>query len=250
MWTTYLDSTEGMVDCVLINGDIVYQLTYIYSDDQYGFADVWKYVSSESIPPTPILEWIQKYMVGYTGPLNIQYRGHSIIEVSLRFARSGIYLESTNHKPLINAINTMWTTKTWSHREEITIDPYYSFKCWSPIPIVCLLPQHGIDMLITSYHAMPFYEYYFEPTGSHGVVFFQFLHKDFQVGMQLKRCIERSVYSLNVFVYAILILFLIARIVDIPIHTGWILMGLILLSADNSLNIVANQITHQKQIFI
>lgn len=51
MWSEFVNATEGMTDFVLINGEIVYQLSYVYSDAQNGFSDVWKLISPESTPP-------------------------------------------------------------------------------------------------------------------------------------------------------------------------------------------------------
>lgn len=241
MWSSFIDAKESMTDFILINGEIVYQLTYIYSDAQYGFADVWKYISSENTPPDEVVEWVKKHMIGYTGPVNVQYRDTIIIEVGLRFARSGMYIESTNHKPLIDAINQMWVTKTWSVREDITITPFYSFKCWSPSPVICLLPQHAIDLLMKSSGAMDFYEYYFEPTGTHSTVFFQFLHKDFKKGMAIKKTIETLVLLINT-------IFVIALMGSLIYHKLWyVVVVLLVLSLLNSLVVIQSQITHQKQ---
>jgi hypothetical protein len=85
-----------MTDFFLINGEIVYQITYIYSEKQNGFADDWKFISPDNQPPPEIVDWVKRYMVGYTGPVNVQYRSTKIIEVGLRFARSGMYIECTN----------------------------------------------------------------------------------------------------------------------------------------------------------
>ena len=37
---------------------------------------------------------------------------------------------------------------------------------------------------------MPLYEYYFEPVNNEGIIFFQFMHRDFDKGMRAKRAIE------------------------------------------------------------
>ena len=48
MWSEFVDAKETMTDFVLVDGTIVYQLTYVYSDKQSGFADIWKHVSTEN----------------------------------------------------------------------------------------------------------------------------------------------------------------------------------------------------------
>jgi hypothetical protein len=166
----------------------------------------------------------------------------------MRFARSGMYIESTKNKPLIDAINHMWQTKTWMVREEIIIQPFYSFKCWSPIPVLCLIPQHVLDIIMNYFGAMSFYEYYFEPTGTHSTVFFQFLHNDFITGMRMKRMIETLLLMLN----ALYITMALLTIGGYFTHRSYksfliVLVGMSILSVDNSLNILYNQVSHQKQ---
>jgi hypothetical protein len=251
MWSEFIDDREGMTDFILVNGEIVFQLTYVYSEKQHGFADVWKHISSDNKPPPEIVDWVSKYMVGYTGPLNVQYRSTKIIEVGMRFARSGMYLESTNHKVLIESINHLAETKTWICRETIIIEPFYSFKCWSPIPIACLISQHVIDAIMKYGHSMPFYEYYFEPTGSHSIIFFQFLHKNFEEGMMLKDMLERIMLVFNgtfilLCMYAI-VCFAMGKKCWIVVY---VIIGMILSSCINSLDVLHNQVTHQKQFIM
>jgi hypothetical protein len=250
MWSEFVDATEGMTDFVLIDGAIVYQLTYLYSKEQNGFADVWKYIDPASRPPQEIVEWVTKYLVGYTGPVNVQYRATKIIEVGLRFARTGMYIESAGSAALVDAMNTMWEHKIWDVREDLTFNPFYSFKCWSPMPVVYLIPDHALRTLLRRNGAMPFYEYYFEPTGTFSTIFFQFLHHDFEKGMRLKKIIERTALTLNI---AILVFLGVG--VAVGAYTGcyrYLLVAFLLLftSFDNSLISVAAQLKNQKQFLL
>jgi len=245
MWSEFVNATEGMTDFVLINGEIVYQLSYVYSDAQNGFSDVWKLISPESTPPESVVDWVDKHMGGYTGPLNIQYRATKIIEVGMRFARGGMYLESTDNKALIDAINDMWATKTWNHKEpeKLSFKPFYSFKCWSPIPLVYIFPQHFVDVAMKYIPSMPFYEYYFEPTGSHSLVFFQFLARDFDRSMQMKRVLEILLVGTNVLLVALLVIGILARNTTVL----WICAGMFATMLFNSLEILQGMIKHQAQ---
>ncbi len=192
MWSEFVNATEGMTDFVLVNGQITYQLTYVYSTAQNGFSDVYKYISPESKPPPEVVSWVSRHMANYTGPVNVQYRATKIIEVGLRFARGGMYIESAGNADLVQAINEMWVSKTWNYKEpnKLAFRPFYSFKCWSPVPIFYIFPQHIIDLLMAANKSMPFYEYYFEPTGANSVVFFQFLSYDFDRSMAMKKLLE------------------------------------------------------------
>jgi hypothetical protein len=253
MWSEFVNAKESMTDFFLINGEIVYQITYIYSEKQNGFADDWKFISPDNQPPPEIVDWVKRYMVGYTGPVNVQYRSNKIIEVGLRFARSGIYIESTHNKKLISTINHAWETKTWSYKNEddLRFKPYYSFKCWSAFPIICLLPQHFVDMVMKMNGCMPFYEYYFEPTGKRSIIFFQFLHEDFEKGMQTKKKLETYMYILSISIMVLIVisicLLLMKKKYDYALY---IVFFFFLLGLDNSLDVLCNQITHQKQFVL
>ena len=249
MWSAFVDATEGMTDFALLDGAIVHQITYVYSDDQYGFADVWKKIDPATEPPAEIVEWVRKYFTGYTGPVNIQYRDTSIIEVGLRFARSGMYIESAGSKALVDDINEMWRTKVWPNRrpEEYAFKPFFSFKCWSPIPVLYLLPQHIVDMILRRNGAMPFYEYYFEPTGGSSTVFFQFLHRDFDKGMQLKVLIERTCLVFNVLILLIIVAGVVYSVVTGCNKILFVALLLYMTTLDNSIVVILHQFKNQKQ---
>jgi len=249
MWSEFVNATEGMTDFVLVNGAIVYQLSYKYSEKQHGFADDWKFISPELTPPSEIVDWVTRYMVGYTGPVNVQYRDVKIIEVGLRFARSGMYLESAGNKVLIDTINDMWRTKTWNHTrdDKLGFTPFYSFKSWSPIPIIYLLPQHVVDWVVRSHKCMTFYEYYFEPTGKSSLIFFQLLHHDFDMGMKAKKLLEKLLVAMNILIIG---LFLAGLALAITKRKAWLLIVAIVLyltTMDNSLDVIVHQIKNQKQ---
>jgi Zn-dependent membrane protease YugP len=56
---------------------------------------------------------------------------------------------------------------------------------------------------------MPFYEYYFEPSGKNGMVVFQFMHTYFDEGMKVKKHIETMI---NFAQYLFILLFIIGLI--------------------------------------
>lgn len=248
IWSGFIDAKECMTDFILINGFIVHQITYLYSNEQTGFADVWKYVSPDTKPPDVIVEWVQKHATGYSGPLNVQYRDKYIIEVGMRFARGGMYIQSTNHKPLIDAINDMWVTKTWTVRDNLDFEPFYTFKCWSPAPVLCLIPHYLMAAVMYWYGAMDFYDYYFEPTGSHSLVFYQFLHRNFDMGMRAKGAVENLMMVWSMLFYSLVVL----SVIGIMVGFQWPLIGLCVmlgLGLLNSLKTLKKQVMNQKQFW-
>jgi hypothetical protein len=211
IWSEFIDATEGMTDYVLLNGVIVHQLTYPYSPKQNGFSDDWKYVSPDTTPPTIITEWVKQHMKGFTGIVNAQYRDTKIIEISLRLARGGAYLVSTENAALITNINNIFIKNEWNHNltSEMRFKPFYVYKCFTTLPIVFLFPRKIVDWFLQKHTKYPFYEYYFEPTGSTGMVFFQLMDDDFERGMATKRKIEEIFNKAQFIMYGLLLIVLV-----------------------------------------
>lgn len=193
MWSEFIDAKEQMTDYILLNGTIVHQITYVYSESQNEFIDDWKYISPDNKPIPKITDWVNNNLTNFTGAVNVQYRDDKIIEVGLRLARGGAYILSTKNESLITNINNVVDKGFWDHSiptENYFFTPFYSFKCYTQAPVIYIYPQYVIDYIMKKYGAMPFYEYYFEPSGKDGMVVFQFMHNDFNTGMQAKRHIE------------------------------------------------------------
>lgn len=192
MWSEFIDGREGMTDFLLLHGRIVWKITYIYSKEQNGFSDVYKYVSLETPTPPNIEQWVRDNINGHTGFVNVQYRNLSIIEVGLRPARGGMYLIGADCPSLSHNIYNVMDKGFWDESLNPTIkfDPYYVYKCYIRIPIIYIWPQHVNDFILPRFTDMPLYEYYFEPVNNEGIVFFQFMHKDHVKGMRLKHLIE------------------------------------------------------------
>jgi hypothetical protein len=206
MWSEYIDAKEIMTDYIMLNGTIVHQITYIYSDKQNGFSDVWKYIGPDSTPLPNVTEWVKHNMTEFTGIVNVQYRDGKIIEVGLRLARGGAYLVSTENPALINNVNNIFIKKEWNHHleKEMQFKPFYVYKCFTTLPIVYLFPQKIIDSFMHKRTTRPFYEYYFEPVGTTGMVFFQFMDNNFEHGMQTKKEIEALFNKAQIFMYVLL----------------------------------------------
>ena len=208
MWSEFIDAKEQMTDYILLDGKIVYQITYVYSDTQNEYIDDWKYISPKNKPLQKITDWVNRHMVGFTGAVNMQYRSDKIIEVGLRLARGGAYILSTKNKYLIQNINNVVDKNFWDYsiQNKCNFKPFYSFKCYTSIPIFYVFPQYYLDYMMKKYNAMPFYEYYFEPAGKSGMVFLQFLHEDYEVGSRAKKHIERLIFLAQVlFVFLLIV---------------------------------------------
>ena len=211
MWSEFLDDTEEMTDFMIHNGFITHQITYKYSPLQHGsIADEWKYIGPELKPPERVVKWVNDNLNGFTGVCNVQFRGDKIIEVGLRLARGGAYIYCTENEELIKNINTLVENQIWNYNSvNLSFTPFYSFKCYSSIPLVYLYPQYVMDFIMKISGSKNFYEYYFEPSGGAGMVFFQFMHTDFEIGMRTKKFIETIMYLAQSFFYLMVVILLV-----------------------------------------
>jgi type IV secretory pathway VirB6-like protein len=196
-----------MTDFIVLKGTIMHQITYVYSDKQNGFSEEWKLISSKSEAPQNIVEWVKDHMRGFTGVVNVQYRKDKIIEVGLRLARGGAYIVSAKNPDLLQNIHNVVDKNFWdfSLQNKMDFKPYFTFKCFTNMPIVYLFPQHVLDFLVRSQASRPFYEYYFEPVGKKGMVFLQFMHDDLDEGIKIKQRIE-TLFILTQFIIYILLI--------------------------------------------
>jgi hypothetical protein len=171
-------------------------------------------------------------MKGFTGICNVQYRGNIIIEVALRCARGGAYILNTKNKQLIKSINELCDNGTWDYNntKDLTFEPYYSFKCFTTIPIIYLYPQQILDLTMKLNGCLEFYEYYFEPSGKDGMVFLQFLHKDFNTGTKLKSFIEYIFYFTQIIFFMLIFIILICYAFKIKNRFKILLIIMILFS--------------------
>lgn len=208
MWSDFIDAKEIMTDYILLNGKIVHQITYVYSEKQNEFSDDWKFISPASTPAPNVTEWIKTHIKDHTGVINVQCRDNKIIEAGLRLARGGAYLVSTENAALIENVNRIFDSQTWHYNltDEMKFKPFYVYKCYTKIPIIYIFPQKLMDWFITKHTDRPFYEYYFEPTGSSGMIFYQFMDNDFEKGMQTKLQLEKIFDIAQILMYVLLAL--------------------------------------------
>ena len=191
MWSAYLDEKEGMCDLVMADGRIVHHQTYIYGPTEDGYTDAWKYVSPGTpLLPGPVL-WAINNLQGYTGFVNLQYRGQKIFEAALRPARTGMYLRMTGSVPLVEAINKLADGGVWEDAD-FTFRPFYVFKCVCPRPILALPPQALMRKMNLGHGGQNFSEYYFEDVGKSGVAFYQFTDTDLGRGLAKRELVQKS----------------------------------------------------------
>ena len=221
MWSDFIDGREGMTDFILVNGRIVWQLTYVYSEEQHGFTDAWKYVSPDTPAPEEAVAWVRENVKGHTGFVNIQYRmsstGPKMIEVGLRPARAGMYIIAADVPALSKNIRNVHADHYWdsSLDQQITFKPFYVFKCFSKGPILYLWPHNVVNSIVNFYTDMPIREYYWEPISGEGMVFYQFMTQDPEQGMKAKKTME-LLFAVTQLIVAIIIALLVVAFFRAP----------------------------------
>lgn len=240
IWTDFIDAQETMTDFLMLNGKIMYQMTSVYSEKQNGFIDDYKYISEENRPPEVIVDWVNEHMKDYSGVCNVQYRGDKIIEVSLRLSRGGCYMKSTNNTNIIKNINNIIDNNSWDYTiaQHMSYRPFYSYKCYTNMFIIYLFPQYLIDYIMKLNGCKEFYEYFFEPSGKQGMVFFQFLHEDHNIGMCVKKNIE-NLFFLSQLFFIIAFTFMIYAYFKNIKYSNVIFYGIIVLFLTRLLNPLA-----------
>ena len=231
MWSEYVDGREGMTDLIILNGRIVYQLTYLYSEKQRGFSEVWKYVSPKTKTPNFVTEWANKYVHNdYTGFLNIQYRNNKIIEVGLRPARKGVYLIAVDNFGIMKNIDNAINHNYWDYSltEKMNFNPYFNFKCYTRMPIIYLWPRTLLNKILNYFTDMPLFEYYFEPVNNEGFVFLQFMHNNFEEGMRAKNIIE-LLFSLTQIIFIVGLAIMLTILIIMKSRNKYIFAGMFIM---------------------
>jgi len=206
MWSEYIDATEGMTDFILLDGKIVDQLTYVYSDEQRGNVEIWKFISSKTPAPPSIRAWVIENIGNHTGFVNVQYRGAKIIEVGLRPARGGGYLIIGDNPGISSNIRNLLHEASWDHQVDTSVRPFYSFKCFTSMPILTIWPEVMYDWVCSFVPGMLLHEYYIEPVNGKGTVFAHIAHRDKEAGDSARRIIDALFCATQVLVICLICL--------------------------------------------
>ena len=206
MWSSYIDGKEGMTDYMLLDGNIVHQLTYDYSAESRGNVEVYKHVSPTTKPRGKITEWVKKHLPNHTGFVNVQERDGTIIEVGLRPARSGAYHILADNPAISRNVYNLFHKKTWEHGLDMSFKPYYSFKCLCRLPVITLIPDKLVSAICSMYPGVLLHEYYFEPVHGKGMIVIHFAHRDKEVGNKARKQLEAVFEALQFATIALLLL--------------------------------------------
>ena len=147
-----------------------------------------------------------------------------------------------------------WFSQNWvGNHSKVSLIPigldYHTMATrqiyWGPIT-----SPEDQEKLLTSIKSKskPFYEYYFEPTGKRSIIFFQFLHADFKQGMKIKKILEWCMTLLSFTIFICLAISIYSFFMKKKYtQVFYVVIAVFILSLDNSLDVLSNQIMNQKQ---
>lgn len=150
-WCEYIDEQEGSTDFIVKNGNILFELTYNIDTEQGGFLQTLTKISMKNKCPGNMINWIKTNLSDYNGIVNLQYRGNKIIECGLRFDSGGNFIQFTNNKNIIIAINKFFEDGEWIYNNndlKYHFKDAYIYKCSCKLPIIYYIPAPVIIALM------------------------------------------------------------------------------------------------------
>ena len=118
MWMPFLTGEHLSSDCAIVDGEIRWIRHATGLTTSGGMFHYW-IVHADSKPTIEIhlRNWVLVHMGGYTGMMNFESIGGSIIEAHLRFADQWCDLYGSRW---IEALVNLYTTKTWNFDDSAT----------------------------------------------------------------------------------------------------------------------------------
>lgn len=189
-WCEYIDKNEGSTDFIVDNGVILFELTYNIENEKGDFLQTITKISPSNQCPYKVKEWLKKHTKGYSGIINLQYRGDIIIECGLRFDFGGNFIQFTNNTKIIQTINNYYETGKWNYltKEEFHFNDIYHYGCFCFYPTIYYIPA-PIVILLCSLFNINYFNFYID-NGKNHFIFLTITDSD-------KTKLERTKYLLE-----------------------------------------------------
>lgn len=202
-WTEYIKGMEGSWDLILYKGNILFKTHHlIFHTD--GFLEDYKIIGSETPFPNKFRNFVRNYFSDYTGILNIQYRGDTIIEVGLRFDGGGRFILVSQDAILINQINNFFENpKPLNFRK---LKTSYVYKVSVLPPLLIVPPPFIIEHILPDNFK---YHYYLE-FGENKKSYLNIYTTNKELGKKKQKELEHAYYTWN-FIMLLLIIYLFRR---------------------------------------
>jgi len=202
-WTEYIKGLEGSWDLILYKGNILFKSHYtIYHADE--FLEDYKIIGDDRNLQNNFAEFVRKYFSDYTGILNIQYRGNTIIEMGLRFDGGGRFIIVSQDEELINQINSF--IENPKHMTFKKLGKSYVYKVSVLSPLIFLPPSFLIE------HFLPkeFKYHHYIDIGEKKKSYLNIYTTNNELGKKYQKKMEEVYYIYN-FIILLFIIYLLRR---------------------------------------
>ena len=140
-WMEYLEGDHLSHDLVVVDGKVVFCLTFKGHSLGKGMFDFWETAETPSDALEYITHWVQNNLQSYSGSVNMETIGGKIIECHLRMGD----INSLYNYQLMQCIIDVYAGKGWDFRE--TIAPFYLFALWGDWGVKYHLDLNAVEQL-------------------------------------------------------------------------------------------------------
>lgn len=198
-WSSFIEGQEGSTDFIVENGIIRFEIDYKINKISGSIIGVETIISTKNKTPNKVRQWIYRYMGDYTGIVNLQYIGDTIIEVGLRPDAGGRFIQWTNNKELVKNINYFIETGKWIEQTNQTLDfkDVYVIGCYKDYPIIYYIP-YPIIVLLMKNNKIQNWHYYID-VQKKGKKYLNIVDNDREKLIRVKNLIENIMYIMNLF---------------------------------------------------
>ena len=134
-WSPYHMGDHYSVDLIMCNGSVVERFVFCGEKLQHGAFDYW-YLINDDLYNHAIDDavriawsWAQEQLWDYTGCVNIEIIGTSIIEVQLRMGD----IDRLGCASLMESIHNLYATNKWTWKQPANFPEHFYYSCslWS-----------------------------------------------------------------------------------------------------------------------
>jgi hypothetical protein len=210
-WSSVIQGEEASTDFIVQNGQIKYELDYKIKKIPGSIIGVETLISTKNKCPNKVRNWIFQHLGDFTGIVNLQYIGETIIEIGLRPDAGGRFLQWTKNKVLIENINYFAETGKWIDvpNHNLEFNDVYVVGCYKDFPIIYYLPAPVIELILKNNNVENWH--YYIDIQKNGQKYINLVDEDREKLEKVKLLIENLMYFTNwifiLFFLSILILF-------------------------------------------
>lgn len=196
-WSSVIEGQEASTDFVVQNGQIMWELDYKIQKLPDSIIGVETLISTKNRCPNKVRNWIHKYLNDYTGIVNLQYIGDTIIEAGLRPDAGGRFIQWTENKELIKNINYFTETGKWIHqpKEVFDFEDVYVIGCYKDYPIIYYIPSPIMELIFRNNQIQNWH--YYVDVQKKGKKYLNIVDRNREKLIQVKEKIEFGMMILN-----------------------------------------------------